>query len=102
MPHMAIDLHSNPFGDQDEPTTDFDQVSPNHLPSMSNSSMQATLEAQSSVKSINEQFVGHRDREIQQVLQSIEEINHTFADVANLISTQVRRENAFVCALSNK
>ncbi|CAF1002325.1 unnamed protein product [Adineta steineri] len=75
MPDLEIDMHSNPFGDQDDPDNNFDQIS-------------LTSEDQLQLTSQNVEFLEKRDKEIHEVLKSIEDINEIFRDVAALVSNQ--------------
>lgn len=75
MPDLEIDMHSNPFGDQNDPDRNFDQISLNS-------------EDQLQLTSQNVELLEKRDKEIREVLRSIEEINEIFRDVASLVSNQ--------------
>ncbi|CAF0902955.1 unnamed protein product [Rotaria sp. Silwood1] len=75
MPDLAIDMHTNPFGDQNDPDKNFDQIS-------------LTSEDQLQLTSQNVEFLEKRDKEIREVLKSIEDVNEIFRDVAALISNQ--------------
>lgn len=93
MPDLEIDMHSNPFGDQDDPDRNFDKISVRshsfasccHAPVL-----QLTSEDQLQLTSQNVEFLEKRDKEIREVLRSIEDVNEIFRDVAALISNQVR------------
>ncbi|CAF0756072.1 unnamed protein product [Didymodactylos carnosus] len=74
MPDMEIDIHSNPFGDQDS-KSNFDQIS-------------LTSEDQLQLTSQNVQFLEKRDKEIKEVLKSIEDVNEIFRDVASIVASQ--------------
>ncbi|CAF3973634.1 unnamed protein product [Rotaria sordida] len=75
MPDLEIDMHSNPFGDQNDPDKNFDQIS-------------LTSEDQLQLTSQNVEFLEKRDKEIREVLKSIEDVNEIFRDIAALISNQ--------------
>ncbi|CAF4585900.1 unnamed protein product, partial [Rotaria sp. Silwood1] len=66
---------TNPFGDQNDPDKNFDQIS-------------LTSEDQLQLTSQNVEFLEKRDKEIREVLKSIEDVNEIFRDVAALISNQ--------------
>jgi syntaxin 16 len=75
MPDLEIDMHSNPFGDQNDPDKNFDQIS-------------LTSEDQLQLTTQNVEYLEKRDKEIREVLRSIEDVNEIFRDVAQLISNQ--------------
>jgi len=77
MPDLEIDMHSNPFGDRDDPDKNFDQIS-----LTSEDQLQLHLTPQ------NVEYLEKRDKEIREVLKSIEDVNEIFRDVAALISNQ--------------
>lgn len=75
MPDLEIDMNSNPFGDQNDPDKNFDQIS-------------LASEDQIQLTSQNVEFLEKRDQEIREVLRSIEDVNEIFRDIATLISNQ--------------
>lgn len=75
MPDLEIDMNSNPFGDQNDPDNNFDQIS-------------LQSEDQIQLTSQNVEFIEKRDQEIREVLRSIEDVNAIFRDIAALISNQ--------------
>ena len=52
--------------------------------------IQLTSEDQLQLTSQNVEFLEKRDREIHEVLKSIEDVNEIFRDVASLIANQVK------------
>ncbi|CAF1504566.1 unnamed protein product [Adineta ricciae] len=75
MPDLEIDMNSNPFGDHNDLDRNFDQIS-------------LTSEDQLQLTSQNVELLEKRDKEIREVLRSIEDVNEIFRDVAALISNQ--------------
>lgn len=55
-----------------------------------------TSEDQLQLTTQNVEFLEKRDKEIREVLKSIEDVNEIFRDVAALISNQVCRNSIFI------
>ncbi|CAF1462744.1 unnamed protein product [Adineta steineri] len=75
MTNFDINMHSNPFTDQDDPDIDFDQLT-------------LTLESQDQVTSLTLKFEKEREKEIRETLQSMNDVNNIFNDIATLVSSQ--------------
>lgn len=95
MPDLEIDMNSNPFGDQNDPDKNFDQISVRISRSQDSFVcfyqliFQLQSEDQIQLTSQNVEFLEKRDLEIREVLRSIEDVNEIFRDIAALISNQV-------------
>ncbi|CAF3842158.1 unnamed protein product, partial [Adineta steineri] len=75
MTNFDINMHSNPFTDQNDPDIDFDQLT-------------LTLESQDQVTSLTLKFEKEREKEIRETLQSMNDVNNIFNDIATLVSSQ--------------